>query len=101
MDDFPAAFEAAAAILAEQNRPQTRGQRPLSVRAAAVRFSASPSAVQRAISSLQTPDPMPRSSGQQRGGFPATKSQLVGAANDLRRRRDPEIGDLGKMWYSR
>jgi DDE superfamily endonuclease len=120
MDEIPAAFEAAAAILATRNRAQTRGQKPLSVRAAAVRFNASPSAVQRAISSLQSPDPIPRWPGRpraltneedealvafvlwlQRGGFPATKSQLVGAANDLRRRRDPEIGDLGKMWYSR
>lgn len=45
MDQFPAAFEAAAAILAERNRPQLRGQRPLSVRNAAARFNTSPSAV--------------------------------------------------------
>lgn len=27
--------------------------------------------------------------------------QLVNAANDLRRRPDPEINNLGKMWYTR
>ena len=36
----------------------------------------------------------------QRGGFPATKPQLVAAANDLRRRRDPDARELGKNWYS-
>ncbi|KAL7787860.1 hypothetical protein V8C37DRAFT_389295, partial [Trichoderma ceciliae] len=37
-----------------------------SVRSAAVHFNASPSAVQRAISSLISPDPMPRWLGRPR-----------------------------------
>lgn len=118
MADLPPAFKAAAAVLADRNRPP-RVRKAYSVRSAAAHFNASPASVQRAISSLQRPDPIPRWPGRprsltneedealvayvmwlQRGGFPATKGQLVAAANDLRRRRDPEIADLGKNWYS-
>lgn len=35
----------------------------------------------------------------QRAGFQITKPQLVSAANDIRRRRDPEFEDVGKNWY--
>ncbi|EHK39755.1 hypothetical protein TRIATDRAFT_288479 [Trichoderma atroviride IMI 206040] len=120
VDEFPAAFKAAAAILADRDRAQIRGQKPLSIRNAAVKFNTSPSAVQRALSSLQKPDPIPRSPGRprslmnaedealvafvmwfQRAGFQITKSQLVSAANDIRRRRDPEFEDVGKNWYCR
>jgi hypothetical protein len=119
MPEFPPAFKAAAAILADRDRPP-RLRKAFSVRSAAVHFNASPSAVQRAISSLMTPDPIPRWPGRpraltneedealvayvmwlQRGGFPATKAQLVAAANDLRQRREPGTADLGKHWYSR
>jgi hypothetical protein len=119
MAEFPPAFQAAAAILADRDRPQ-RNRKALSMRSAAAQFNASPSAVQRAISSLMSPDPLPRWPGRpraltdeedealvaymmwlQRGGFPATKTQLEDAANSLRRRRDPQIADLSKMWYSR
>lgn len=124
MADFPPAFKAAAAVLADRDRPP-RLRKAYSVRSAAAHFNASPAAVQRAISSLQRPDPIPRWPGRpwsltneedealvayvmwlQRGGFPATKSQLVAAANDLRRRRDPAIASvsnnqvtwLGWLW---
>lgn len=119
MDELPAAFKAAAAVLADRDRPP-RARKGLSVRTAAAQFNLSSSAVQRAISSLQRPDPIPRSPGRPRsltneedealvafvkwlhqGGFPATKSQLVAAANELRRRRDPGVNDLGRNWYNR
>ncbi|UKZ89691.1 uncharacterized protein TrAFT101_012021 [Trichoderma asperellum] len=119
MADFPPAFKAAAAVLSDRNRPP-RVRKAYSVRSAAAQFNISPAAVQRAISSFQRADPLPtpRQPGRprsltneeeealiayvkwlQRGGFPATKAHLVAAANDLRRRRDPEIADLGKNWY--
>lgn len=120
MADLTPAFKAAAAVLTDRHLPQ-QGRKGLSVRNAAVQFKTSSSAVQRAISSLLKPDLRPpRWPGRprsltkeddealvayvmllQRGGFPATKSQLVNAANSLRRRRDPDIADLGRNWYAR
>ncbi|PTB68012.1 hypothetical protein BBK36DRAFT_18422 [Trichoderma citrinoviride] len=120
-DELPPAFKAATAVLADRDRPP-RLRKPLSIRCAE-RFSVSPSAVKRALATLTNPEPVsrsPRPAGRpralardedellisyvlwlQRGGFPMAKAQLVAAANDLRRRKNPEAGDLGKNWYSR
>ncbi|QYT04664.1 DDE-1 domain-containing protein [Trichoderma simmonsii] len=54
MEEFPPAFRAAAAILEDRDRP-LRDRKALSIRSAAAQFKTSPSAVQRAISSLMKP----------------------------------------------
>ncbi|KAF4422040.1 hypothetical protein FACUT_10838 [Fusarium acutatum] len=37
----------------------------------------------------------------QRSGLPASKYEVEDAANTLRRRRDPEVRPVSRMWYQR
>lgn len=80
MAEIPIAFKAAAAILADRDKPQTRNQhnnKRCSIRSAAAMFNTSYSAVQRALSSLQAPDPMPRWPGRPRSLTPDEDEALV------------------------
>ncbi|KAK1236883.1 LOW QUALITY PROTEIN: hypothetical protein MKX08_007831 [Trichoderma sp. CBMAI-0020] len=63
MAEFPPAFKAGAAYLADRDRPP-RHRKAYSIRGVAAQFN------------------------------------LIAAANDLQRRKDPIIADLGKNWYS-
>jgi hypothetical protein len=119
----PAVAAARAILLSQRRHRNTKEGKPLTVREAADRFSASKSAVGRHLKSMKLygkPDFSDNSRGRprnldeaeeraviayivwlERAGFPCNQLLIEEAANDLRASRTPPAGPVGDGWYRR
>ncbi|KAG7403079.1 hypothetical protein Forpi1262_v018841 [Fusarium oxysporum f. sp. raphani] len=119
----PAVAAARAILLSQRRHRKTKEGKPLTVREAADRFSASKSAVGRHLKSMKLygkPDFSDNSRGRprnldeaeeravivyivwlERAGFPCNQLLIEEAANDLRASRTPPAGPVGDGWYRR
>ncbi|KAK2668023.1 hypothetical protein RAB80_015402 [Fusarium oxysporum f. sp. vasinfectum] len=119
----PAVAAARAILLSQRRHRNTKEGKPLTVREAADRFSASKSAVSRHLKSMKLygkPDFSDNSRGRprnldeaeeraviayivwlERAGFPCNQLLIEEAANDLRASRTPPAGPVGDGWYRR